>query len=230
MALSAILAVCLSFLCANGNHAPSLLLPLARAEDQLAEPKASTTVGSKTSIKQKKSPEGLSLSVIDLTSVTFSSTVNDGNVWLIEFYTSWCKHCQNFKSSYSNIAHTFHSSPNEKIRVARVDCTAEKALATRFHVSGYPSFYVVSGYDVYEFEGTRSESGLIAFARGGYKQQDVSIYKSVMNFCKASKSHLVLSSTAHSISNVAHGTHGNAPGCHDLRRDERHGISRYIKG
>jgi thioredoxin-like negative regulator of GroEL len=115
----------------------------------------------------------LSLEVIELTSTNFATTVNDGNVWLIEFYTSWCKHCQNFKTSYNNIAVTFHSSPQEKIRVAKVDCNVEKALATRFGVRGYPSFFLVSGWSVYEYEETRSESGLISFARGGYKKQDV---------------------------------------------------------
>lgn len=87
---------------------------------------------------------------------------------------SSCRYCQNFASSYSNIAATFHSSPSEGIRVAKVNSHAEVALSSRFGVPGYPSFYVVDGWSVYEFEGQRSEAKLIDFARGGYKQQDVS--------------------------------------------------------
>lgn len=117
----------------------------------------------------------LSLSVIDLTSQNFATTVNDGNVWLIEFYTPWCRHCQTFKASYMSVAQTFHSSPDEKIRVARVDCSVEKALLSRFDVRGFPSFYIVAGWQVYQFEGTRSEASLLTFARGGYKKQDVSV-------------------------------------------------------
>jgi protein disulfide-isomerase-like protein len=116
----------------------------------------------------------LSLAVIELTSQNFARTVGDGNVWLIEFYTPWCKHCQTFKPSYMSVAQTFPSSPNEKIRVARVDCSVEKALMSRFDVKGFPSFYIVAGWQVYEFEGIRNEANLLTFARGGFKKQEVS--------------------------------------------------------
>lgn len=110
--------------------------------------------------------------VIELTSKSFGSEVGfgDGTVWLIEFYTQTCSHCLNFAQTYSGIAHTLHSS-GEKIRVARVDCMEEKALMTRFGINAFPSFYLVSGWDVYEFTGTRGSSTLIDFARGGYKKQ-----------------------------------------------------------
>ncbi|KAG7366145.1 thioredoxin [Nitzschia inconspicua] len=134
--------------------------------------KTKTTTEDSTTTTKATSYSTLSYDVIDLTSANFAATVNDGNVWLIEFYTSWCSHCQNFKASYENVALTFHSSPQEKIRVAKVDCSVEKALATRFGVRGYPSFYLVSGWTVYEFEDDRSETNLISFARGGYKRQD----------------------------------------------------------
>jgi protein disulfide-isomerase-like protein len=114
------------------------------------------------------------LEVIELTSQNFASHVGDGNVWLIEFYTPWCSHCTTFKPAYDSIALTFHSSPQEKIRVAKVDCSVEKALMTRFGVNAFPTFFIVSGYDVYEYDGVRNEPNLITFARGGYKKQDVS--------------------------------------------------------
>lgn len=117
----------------------------------------------------------LSLDVVEITSKNFATTIGDGNVWLIEFYTPWCSHCQTFKASYMSIAQAFHSSPKEKIRVARVDCSVEKALLSRFDVRGFPTFFVVAGWQVYQFDGARSEANLMTFARGGYKKQDVSI-------------------------------------------------------
>jgi thioredoxin-like negative regulator of GroEL len=86
-----------------------------------------------------------------------------------------CKYCQSFESSYQNIAASFHSSPNEKIRVSKVDCASEKALKTRFGLQSFPSFYIVDGWSVYQFENVRSEASLMDFARGGYKKQDVSV-------------------------------------------------------
>jgi len=132
----------------------------------------STTASDKKQQQSSSSSSTLSVNVIELTSKNFASNIGDGNVWLIEFYTDWCKHCQNFKHVYDNIGRTFHSSPNEKIRVAKVDATVEKALTTRFGVTGFPSFFLVSGWDAYEFDGVRTEANLITFARGGYKKQD----------------------------------------------------------
>lgn len=50
----------------------------------------------------------------------------------------------------------------------------EKALNTRFGVKSFPSFFLVDGWSVYEFDKPRSEANLMDFARGGYKKQDVS--------------------------------------------------------
>lgn len=112
--------------------------------------------------------------VIDLTSKNFGSSVSigDGNIWLIEFYTPGCIHCRNFASSYESIAHTFHSDPEQKVKVGRVDCTVEKALMTRFGVQAFPSFFLISGLNVYEFEEGRSISNLINFAKNGYKKKN----------------------------------------------------------
>ena len=138
--------------------------------------KSGTTTSAGTKIPDSDTDtDTLGHSVIDLTSKTFGTTIGmgDGNVWLIEFYTPTCSHCVTFAQTYQNIAATFHSSPEEKIRVARVDCSVEKALMTRFGIEGFPSFYLVSGWDVYKFEGSRDVSTLIDFARGGYKKKNV---------------------------------------------------------
>lgn len=112
--------------------------------------------------------------VIDLTSKNFGSMVGltDGKVWLIEFYTPSCSHCLDFMPTYNAIAETLHTSrPDEKIRVARVNCSEERALMTRFGVNRFPSFFLVAGWEVYEFNGPRSSSSLIEFSRGGYKKK-----------------------------------------------------------
>jgi len=117
----------------------------------------------------------LDLGVIDLTSKNFGTTVafGDGNVWLIEFYTPTCSHCVSFASTYQSIAKAIHSStPDEKIRVARVNCSEEKALMTRFGVTAFPSFFLVTGWEVYKFEGSRTATILMDYARGGYKKKN----------------------------------------------------------
>ena len=145
---------------------------------------ATTTTTTATSPKQSSKKEDTTTNtidhegVIDLTSKNFGSSVGmaDGSVWLIEFYTPGCSHCRNFASAYQGIAETFHSDPESKVRVARVDCTVEKALLTRFSVQGFPSFFLVSGWDVYEFEENRTTMNLIKFAEHGHKKKKVRMY------------------------------------------------------
>jgi thioredoxin-like negative regulator of GroEL len=196
-----VLAMCL-------NVSPVIGYSDITAQDKEAKKPLSGVSAAKKAAMKKEAMEALSLRVIELTSKNFGTSMGDGNVWLIEFYTPWCvrillrvlylasadensfgkrvstavlfprrcKYCQTFQSSYQNIAASFHSSPNEKIRVAKVDCTSEKALKTRFGLQSFPSFYIVDGWSVYQFENVRTESSLMDFARGGYKKQDVSVH------------------------------------------------------
>jgi len=48
--------------------------------------------------------------------------------------------------------------------VGKIDGDQERALSSRFGVSSYPTFYVVDGYAVYEFEKPRSKQQLVDFA------------------------------------------------------------------
>ena len=137
---------------------------------------ATAAASGKTSTTTTTEPDAdRDLGVIDLTSKSFGSQVGigDGSVWLIEFYTPTCSHCINFAASYAKIAHNLHSLPDEKIRVARVDCSVERALMTRFGIQAFPSFFLLSGWEVYEFSGSRSVQNLSEFALGGYKKKKV---------------------------------------------------------
>lgn len=119
----------------------------------------------------KHETEAVNFDVIELTTKNFGSLIGDGNVWLIEFYTPSCSHCVEFAKSYEIVAATFHSTPEYKVRVARVNCSVEKALMTRFGIRAFPSFFISSGWDIYEFDERRSVSSLVKFASGGYKKK-----------------------------------------------------------
>ena len=105
-----------------------------------------STLAATTTTNKPGSPskETRNLGVIELTSKSFGTSVGigDGNAWLIEFYTPQCSHCRNFASTYASIAKTFHEDLlNEKVRVARVNCSVEKALLTRFGIRGKCEFF-----------------------------------------------------------------------------------------
>jgi len=113
------------------------------------------------------------LGPVALTARTFGRSISDGNVWLLEFYAPWCGHCGAFAGTYAEIANVYHASDEHKIKVAKIDGDSERALASRFGIYSYPSFFIVDGWNVYEFDQGRSKKALMKFAEGGYKEQDV---------------------------------------------------------
>lgn len=116
--------------------------------------------------------------VIALTAKNFDSSLKDGKAWLIEFYAPWCGHCTRFASTYEQVAHQLHNkqlSPDGVVRhvqVAKVDGAAERALSSRFGVNSFPTFFLVDGWTVREFQGTRSQEGLIQFALEDYEKTE----------------------------------------------------------
>lgn len=72
---------------------------------------------------------------------------------------------------YDEIAYHLHSEPDQKISVGKVDGDSERALASRFGVKAYPSFYLIDGYSVYKFEGNRSMEGMVSFVKSKYRKQ-----------------------------------------------------------
>lgn len=117
-------------------------------------------------VVNKKNP----LDVIELTSKTFSSSISDGNIWLIEFYSPNCIHCIEFANPYSEIASYFHSRNytsdmmnNESVtkkkikrfkrdvKVAKVDGSIERSLLSRFGIYTVPQLFIIDGWTVYEY-------------------------------------------------------------------------------
>lgn len=113
--------------------------------------------------------------VLELTSKNFDISINDGNIWLIEFYAPWCSHCINFASTYDNLAmnlHEMHGMSERNVTVAKVDGSSDRILASRFSVRGFPTFFLVDGWTVWEFEGSRSKENLLKFATGNDRETE----------------------------------------------------------
>lgn len=117
----------------------------------------------------KPAPKG----VIKLDSRNFDSSIRDGNVWLVEFYAPWCGHCTRFAPTYENVADTLHGmhkeSPSRKIMVAKVDGSNEQAITSRFNIMGYPSFFLIEGWTIRQYDGQRSLESMVKFATETYE-------------------------------------------------------------
>jgi len=122
-------------------------------------------------------PKPKAKGVITLNSKNFDSSLRDGNVWLVEFYAPWCGHCVRFASAYEGVANKLHAKQDapgakRKVNVAKVDGAAERAVASRFGVGAYPTFFLIDGWEVREYDGTRSQEALVKFAMTEYEDKE----------------------------------------------------------
>jgi len=99
--------------------------------------------------------------VIVLTQTNFDELVTkDSGDWLIEFYAPWCGHCKRLAPIWVDLA---HSSP--LFKVAKVDCTVEKDLGSRFGVKGFPTikFFKNGQTEVIDYKGARTLESFTEF-------------------------------------------------------------------
>ncbi|XP_046439075.1 probable protein disulfide-isomerase A4 [Daphnia pulex] len=96
--------------------------------------------------------------VIELTSENFAKTINEAKLILVQFYAPYCSHCKQMQPEYEAAA---RSLSEYGIPLAKVDGTAEKALADSFQITGYPQMRVFRKGRVFEYKGPREHRGIV---------------------------------------------------------------------
>lgn len=77
--------------------------------------------------------------VISLNDNNFDQIIySSKEMWLVEFYAPWCGHCKNLEPEWNKAATELLG----KIKVAKVDATANTKLASRFGINGYPTIKI----------------------------------------------------------------------------------------
>jgi thiol-disulfide isomerase/thioredoxin len=81
---------------------------------------------------------------------------------LLFYHATRCIHCQRLEPTLEAAAKILHSSHTDaserKVKVGKIDGATERALASRFNIRGFPSIFLIDGWEVREYEGPRTVS------------------------------------------------------------------------
>jgi protein disulfide isomerase len=96
--------------------------------------------------------------VIALNTAVFDQHIKDNRQTLVEFYAPWCGHCKKLAPEYEKAANKLKP---QNIKLAKIDATEEKDLASKFNVKGFPTLIWFEEGKEMEYDGTRTSDGII---------------------------------------------------------------------
>uniref|UniRef100_A0A8C5U078 Protein disulfide isomerase family A member 5 n=1 Tax=Malurus cyaneus samueli TaxID=2593467 RepID=A0A8C5U078_9PASS len=100
--------------------------------------------------------------VYHLTDEDFDKFIKDHSSVLVMFHAPWCGHCKKMKPEYEKAAEFLHVASDSPGVLAAVDATVNKALAERYHISGFPTLkYFKDGEEKYTLPHLRTKKKII---------------------------------------------------------------------
>lgn len=106
---------------------------------------------------------------VHLTQDNVDMTIASNELVMINFYAEWCRFSNILQPVFDEAADAIHKEFSEqgKVVMAKVDCDKENAIATRFHISKYPTLKVLrNGQPTKrEYRGQRSVEAFQEFIR-----------------------------------------------------------------
>lgn len=134
---------------------------------------------------------------LQLTSKNFDSTLADHELVIINFYADWCRFSNIlapvFDEAADKVAAEFNSTPG-RVVLGKVDCDDENSIATRFHVTKYPTLKVIrNGQPAKkEYRGQRSSDAFLTFVKDQL-EDPISEFSHIndLNTFDSKKSHII---------------------------------------
>ncbi|OII72980.1 thioredoxin protein disulfide isomerase [Cryptosporidium ubiquitum] len=116
--------------------------------------------------------------LINLKDHEFKEKVLDNltdQIWFVKFYAPWCGHCRHLYPEILKVSE--HYKDNDKIKIAKVDCSVEKKICKEQNVNGYPTMRIFSrGKFIKQYKrARRTHMDIIQFIERGIQPDIVKI-------------------------------------------------------
>ncbi|KAL8551495.1 hypothetical protein ACS0TY_000552 [Phlomoides rotata] len=107
-------------------------------------------------------PEVDETHVVVLKQSNFSEFIEKNKFVMVEFYATWCGHCQALAPEYAAAAAELK---DEAVALAKVDATEEAELSQKFDVQGFPTIYFFADGVHKSYPGQRTKDAIVSWLK-----------------------------------------------------------------